>query len=131
VLLPLYLLSAIGIAAIGSVGATFALILLASCAAGIGVVAGQNVANAFAAMYYPTYIRATGVGWALGIGRIGAIVGPTIGGIMLALHFSRAEIFGAGAIPSGIAALAILGLLRLERAKEIAPPAQRPLSASH
>ena len=50
---------------------------------------------------------------------------------MLALHFSRVEIFGAGAIPSVIAALAILGLLRLESAKEIAPPAQRPLSASH
>jgi AAHS family 4-hydroxybenzoate transporter-like MFS transporter len=131
VLLPLYLLSAIGIAAIGSVGTTFALILLASCAAGVGVVAGQNVANAFAAMFYPTYIRATGVGWALGIGRIGAIVGPTVGGIMLALHWSSAEIFGAGAIPSVIAALAILGLLRLERAKETVPPAQQPLSASH
>ncbi|MGA2412078.1 MAG: MFS transporter, partial [Candidatus Binataceae bacterium] len=130
-LLPLYLLSAIGIAAIGLVGTTFALILLASCAAGVGVVAGQNVANAFAAMYYPAYIRATGVGWALGIGRIGAIVGPTVGGIMLALHFSRTEIFGAGAAPSVIAALAILGLLRLERAREIVPPAQRPLSASH
>jgi len=100
-------------------------------AAGAGVVAGQNVANAFAAMFYPTYIRATGVGWALGIGRIGAIVGPTVGGIMLALHWSRAEMFGAAAIPSVIAAFAILGLLSLERAKEIVPPAQQPLSSSH
>jgi MFS transporter, AAHS family, 4-hydroxybenzoate transporter len=131
VLLPLYLLAAIGIATIGSVGTSFTLILLASCAAGAGVVAGQNVANVFAAMFYPTYIRATGVGWALGIGRIGAIVGPTVGGIMLALHWSRAEIFGIGAIPSVIAALAILGLLSLERAKEIVPPAQQPLSSSH
>ncbi len=130
VLLPLYLLAAIGIAAIGSVGGSFLLILLVSCAAGVGIVTGQNVANAFAAVFYPTYIRATGVGWALGIGRIGAIVGPTVGGIMLAMHWTRAEIFGAGAIPSVIAALAVLGLIRLERAKKIAtPPAQRPLSA--
>jgi MFS transporter, AAHS family, 4-hydroxybenzoate transporter len=129
VLLPLYLLAAVGISAIGSVGTAFASILLSSCAAGAGVVTGQNVANAFAAIYYPTYIRATGVGWALGIGRIGAIAGPVAGGIMLALHWSRAEMFGAGAIPSLIAALAVLGLLRLGRTK-LTPSNEQAMSAS-
>jgi AAHS family 4-hydroxybenzoate transporter-like MFS transporter len=129
VLLPLYLLAAIGIAAIGSSGSSFALILLASCAAGVGIVTGQNCANAFAAVFYPTYIRATGVGWALGIGRIGAIVGPVVGGIMLGLHWSRPAIFGAGAIPALIAALAIVGLMWLDHTKQVAPPgARRPLS---
>jgi MFS transporter, AAHS family, 4-hydroxybenzoate transporter len=127
ILFPLYIIAAVGIAAIGSVGVVVPLILLASCAAGLGIVAGQNTANAFAAMYYPTYIRATGVGWALGIGRIGAIIGPTAGGVMLAMHWSRAEIFAAGAIPAVIAACAILGLMRLERAKAAAPGGQ-PLS---
>jgi AAHS family 4-hydroxybenzoate transporter-like MFS transporter len=129
-LLPLYVLAGISIAAIGSVGATFALIMLASCAAGLGIVAGQNIANAFAAVYYPTYIRATGVGWALGIGRIGAIIGPIAGGIMLSMHWSRAEIFAAGAIPCFIAALAILVLMRLERSKQQLTPGRQPLSAS-
>jgi MFS transporter, AAHS family, 4-hydroxybenzoate transporter len=122
-LLPLYLLAALGIAGIGFVGTTFPLIMLAACGAGVGIVTGQNVANAFAAMFYPTCIRATGVGWALGIGRIGAIVGPVVGGIMLALHFGRPEIFAIGAIPSVIAALAVFVLLRLERAKSRALPA--------
>jgi AAHS family 4-hydroxybenzoate transporter-like MFS transporter len=119
-LFPLYILAGLGIAAIGSVGTVFALILAASCAAGVGIVTGQNIANAFAAAYYPTYIRATGIGWALGIGRIGAIVGPTVGGVMLAMQWSRAAIFGAGALPCLIAVLAILGLMRLERAKSAA-----------
>jgi AAHS family 4-hydroxybenzoate transporter-like MFS transporter len=130
VLLPVYLLAAIGIAGIGLVGTAFALILLASCVAGVGVVTGQNVANAFAANFYPTYIRATGVGWALGIGRIGAIVGPIVGGLMLALHWSPAGIFVVGSIPALIAVFAILGLMRLERTKEITPSAPQPLSAT-
>jgi len=122
VLFPLYLLAAIGIAAIGFVGSYFALILLASCAAGAGIVAGQNVANAVAANFYPTYIRATGVGWALGVGRIGAIVGPTVGGVMLAMHMGRPEIFGLGAIPALFAALAVLGLRWLERRSKVIVP---------
>ncbi len=131
-LLPLYVLAAVGIAGIGSAGLAFPLILLTSCGAGVGIVTGQNVANAFAAIFYPTCIRATGVGWALGIGRIGAIVGPIVGGIMLALRFSRPVIFGIGAIPSLIAALAVFGLIWLGRTKEVAPPAaRRPLSTSH
>lgn len=130
-LLPLYLLAAVGIAGIGLAGVAFPLILLAACGAGIGIVSGQNVANAFAAIFYPTCIRATGVGWALGIGRIGAIAGPIVGGIMLALRFSRPEIFGFGAIPAAIAAFAVLGLLKLERTKKTtaAPQAPKPLSA--
>jgi MFS transporter, AAHS family, 4-hydroxybenzoate transporter len=129
VLLPLYLLAAAGIYAIGSVQAALGSILLASCAAGTGVVTGQNVANAFAAVYYPTYIRATGVGWALGIGRIGAIVGPAIGGIMLTLQWSRAELFGAGALPSLVAALAVLGLLWSTR-DQSRPSNEQAISAS-
>jgi MFS transporter, AAHS family, 4-hydroxybenzoate transporter len=129
-LLPLYILAAVGIAGIGSAGASFSLILLAACGAGVGIVTGQNVANAFAAMFYPTCIRATGVGWALGIGRIGAIVGPIVGGIMLALHFSRPAIFGFGAIPAVIAALAVFGLLKLEKAKKMTAPQQQSLASS-
>ncbi len=111
---PLFLLSGIGVAAIGSVGAALPLILAAAAIAGVGSVTGQNVANALTAAYYPTYIRATGVGWALGIGRIGAIVGPTAGGLMLALHWSTSSIFLVGAVPSFIAAAAALTMMRIE-----------------
>ncbi len=125
VMLPLYFLGALGIASIGLLERDFALVLFASCAAGFGVVSGQNCANAFAANFYPTYIRATGVGWALGIGRIGAIVGPSIGGAMLALHFNIAEIFSVGAVASLIAVLAVLALWYLDRASDNVLPVKR------
>jgi AAHS family 4-hydroxybenzoate transporter-like MFS transporter len=120
VLLLAYLLAALGIAALGSVGTGVGWLMLAACAAGGGVVGGQVTANAYAAAFYPTYIRATGVGWALGIGRVGAVVGPGVGGIMLALHWSRPSIFVASAVPALIAVLAVLALMHLERRK-IAP----------
>jgi AAHS family 4-hydroxybenzoate transporter-like MFS transporter len=75
--------------------------------AGAGVIGGQTGANALAASFYPTYIRSTGVGWALGIGRIGSIVGPVFGGIMLSLHLPLTTVFLAAAIPSLIGSTAI------------------------
>jgi AAHS family 4-hydroxybenzoate transporter-like MFS transporter len=117
IMLPAYLLAAVGIAALGSVGTTVVLLMLTATAAGIGIVCGQNTANAFAAAYYPTYIRATGVGWALGIGRIGAIIGPAVGGAMLSLEWSRQTILLVSAIPELVAVAAILILMRFERAR--------------
>jgi len=117
VMLPSYLLAAVGIAALGSVGTGAMLLMVTTLVAGIGIVCGQNTANAFAAAYYPTYIRATGVGWALGIGRIGAIIGPGIGGLMLALQWSRQTLLLATAVPELVAVAAILLLIRLDRGK--------------
>ena len=61
-------------------GSTVPALMLTTFGAGFCVVGGQNSANALAAIFYPTAMRATGVGWSLGIGRIGAILGPLIGG---------------------------------------------------
>lgn len=81
--------------------------LLGACVQ--GAQAGLNV---LAAVYYPTAIRSTGVGWALSIGRIGSIIGPTLGGAMLALQWTPQEIFRAGAVPAACAAVT-LGLTTL------------------
>lgn len=45
----------------------------------------------------------TGVGWALGIGRVGSIVGPLVGGMMLARHISTEMLLLAAAVPAVIA----------------------------
>ena len=71
-------------------------------AAGFFVIGGQFILNNFTAVAYPTALRATGVGMELGIGRIGAILGPTIGGVLDANAF-----FGAMAIASLLSGLAI------------------------
>jgi len=101
-----YFAAAVLIAAIGSAGARIELIGPTVFAAGFCVVGGQIGANALAAERYPTFIRATGVGWALGIGRIGSIIGPLVGGVMLALAWDLPVIFRAGAVPMLIAAAA-------------------------
>ena len=62
------------------------------------VVGGQPALNAMAATFYPTYMRSTGVGWCLGIGRIGAIVGPVVGGQLMAMQWSSEQIFFAAAV---------------------------------
>jgi len=89
------------------------LVSMAIFAAGFFVVGGQIAANALAAGFYPTSIRATGVGWALGIGRVGSIIGPLVGGILLAEKWSAASVFLAAAAAALCAALAALILSRL------------------
>lgn len=56
---------------------------------------------------------ATGVGWALGIGRVGSIVGPLVGGVLLTMKWSTAEVFVAAALAALCAALASFWLGRL------------------
>jgi len=105
-----FLLGAISVASLGYSHSIFS-IMCCTFFAGAGVIGGQTGANALAASFYPTYIRSTGVGWALGIGRIGSIVGPILGGLMLSLHWPLSTIFLAAAIPSlvGSAAIFLMG----------------------
>ena len=62
--------------------------------AGWCVVGGQPGLNALSASYYPTYLRSTGVGAGLGVGRLGAIVGPYIGSVLIARAWSRSSSSG-------------------------------------
>jgi AAHS family 4-hydroxybenzoate transporter-like MFS transporter len=110
-----YLFAAFAVAAIGFTGQSIALATLAIFCAGFCIVGGQIASNALAATYYPTMVRSTGVGWALGIGRIGSIVGPLIGGIMLARHVGAESLFMAAAVPALCASLAALALVRIAR----------------
>jgi len=75
---------------------------------GICVQGAQAGLNALAAMFYPTAIRATGIGWALGVGRVGSIVGPSVGGLLLSMQWTPNRIFMAGMAPAVFAAAAIV-----------------------
>jgi MFS transporter, AAHS family, 4-hydroxybenzoate transporter len=101
------------VGAIGQLGHSAVLVSLAIFAAGFCVVGGQIAANALTAGFYPTSVRASGVGWALGIGRIGSIVGPLVGGALLAAKWSTAAVFMTAAAAAFVAALAALVLSRL------------------
>jgi AAHS family 4-hydroxybenzoate transporter-like MFS transporter len=69
---------------------------------------GQKSVIALAAIYYPTSIRSTGVGWALGIGRLGGIGGPRLIAALLAYHLDAQHILYVAGIPMLIAGLLIL-----------------------
>ncbi len=103
-----YLVGAVFIALIGHTAASTALLVIAVAVAGFCASGGQVGANALAAGFYPTTNRATGVAWALGIGRIGSILGSMAGGWMLALNWSLTTVFEIVAIPALIAAVAVM-----------------------
>src|SRR5690606_18340502 len=95
--------------------------------AGATVIGTQILLYACAAQFYGLSIRSTGLGWASGIGRNGAIVGPLLGGALLGINLPLQLNFIAFAIPGVIAALAMT-LFVLSRRPERAAPA--PLMAA-
>jgi AAHS family 4-hydroxybenzoate transporter-like MFS transporter len=108
-----YFIAVFAVGAIGELGHNAFLIWVAIFASGFCVVGGQIAANALAAAFYPTSVRATGVGWALGIGRVGSIVGPLVGGVLLTMKWSTESVFMAAAAAALCAALAAFSLSRI------------------
>lgn len=99
---------------------TPAALIAAAAAAGFCMVGTNGLASAFAGRYYPAAIRATGVGWGLGMGRLGSILGSLAGGVLLSLDVSMQTLFACFSVPALVAALCIL-LVR--RSPELAPSA--------
>ncbi|MFJ8066855.1 MFS transporter [Psychrobacillus sp. NPDC096426] len=67
----------------------------------------STVNNAYLSLFYPTFIRSTGIGWSLGIGRFGAVIGPIFGGFLLDLSLPTHVNFIGFAFPGVLAAIAI------------------------
>jgi AAHS family 4-hydroxybenzoate transporter-like MFS transporter len=103
------------IPSLASTASALAAMLATVFVLGVCVQGAQAGLNALAAMFYPTAIRATGIGWALGVGRVGSIVGPSVGGLLLSLQWTPDRIFMAGAAPAMCAAAAILAASALPR----------------
>jgi AAHS family 4-hydroxybenzoate transporter-like MFS transporter len=110
VLLIGFFIGAVSIGMIGVVAATLSLLVLAVFLAGWGVVGNQGTLNALAATYYPTYLRSTGVGWCLGIGRIGAIVGPLFAGELMRRSLPTQQLFFTVAVLAFVATVLMFTL---------------------
>jgi AAHS family 4-hydroxybenzoate transporter-like MFS transporter len=73
---------------------------------GVGIGGGcQGGINSLSTLSYPAAIRSTGAGWALGVGRIGTIAGPLLGGVLLGLGVQTQYIFVAASFPVFSAAM--------------------------
>ena len=108
-----YFIAVFAVGAIGQLSHSVIFVSMAIFAAGFCIVGGQIAANALAAGFYPTAVRATGVGWALGIGRVGSIVGPLVGGALLIAKWSTEAVFMVAAGAAFCAALAAFSLGRI------------------
>ena len=74
---------------------------------GVLLQGGYNGVWPLAAGAYPSAIRATGVGWAIGIGRSGAIIGPWLGGMLMTAHVPLGGLFAAFCVPLLLCASAV------------------------
>jgi len=109
-----FLWAAVWIVVTAEAGTSVPLLITAMLASGVGIIGGQNGSHALSSEYYPTAIRATGVGWALGIGRIGSIAGPLIGGYLLTQGGGARQVLWMACIPALIAtaAAAVIALIQ-------------------
>jgi MFS transporter, AAHS family, 4-hydroxybenzoate transporter len=110
VLTTSFAVATVTIALVGQPGLSIALLFVFVFIAGWCVVGGQPGINALAGTFYPTSLRSTGVGWGLGVGRAGAIVGPVVGGEFLRRQWSTRDIFFAASVPALISTIALLTL---------------------
>src|SRR5688572_27986861 len=113
VLVVTIFLATISDALIGQPGRGFATVSVIVFIAGWCIVGGQPGLNTLAATYYPTTARSPGAGAALGVGRLGAILGPYATGLLLAQQWSGHQLFWAAAVPSLITTIVLFVLLNV------------------
>lgn len=106
VLVAMYALAAVSITLLGYKVSTPVLFLLVGLA-GASTIGTQIVTYAYAGQFYPMAVRSTGIGWASGVGRSGAILAPIVIGTLVGMALPLQMNFLAIAIPAVIAAIAV------------------------
>lgn len=110
-----------------------ALLLMVFGGVGLGLQAGMIGQAAVAVTLYPQATVTAGVGWAASMGRLGSVVGPIFGGVLIGLGVDTSVIVLSVCVPVIIALLLVLILGRITAAKATVPtslqPAQSPLTA--
>ncbi|CAH2775822.1 MAG: benzoate MFS transporter BenK [uncultured Paraburkholderia sp.] len=119
VLASMYALAAVSISLLGMYLPTWALFIVVGLA-GASTIGTQILTYAYAGQFYPSSIRSTGIGWASGVGRSGAILGPIIIGILVEMALPLSLNFVAIALPAVVATIAVLVMNR-SRSDESAP----------
>lgn len=99
-----FTLGAVAIGLIGHAGGALGLLYTFTFVAGFFSIGAQMCTVALCANFYETFLRATGLGWSMGISRIGAIAGPVLGGVLLGAGVTAPTLFiVAGVISLGAA----------------------------
>ena len=104
-------LAVVSMIAFGAVGMDLLVLLSTAFVLGFFVLGCTVGLYAIVPNLYPPSIRTTGTGWAIGIGRLGAIAGPYFGGVFIGLGWERAQYFLVMSVPllAGAAIVFFLG----------------------
>lgn len=124
VLVGMYLLAAASITLLGYPVPTPVLFVLVGLA-GASTIGTQIVTYAYVGQYYPMAVRSTGIGWASGVGRSGAILAPIVIGSLVAMALPLEKNFLAIALPAVVAAAAVFCIQHSRAAQ-----GQRPTAAA-
>jgi AAHS family 4-hydroxybenzoate transporter-like MFS transporter len=119
-MLPITLLFALGIPSVGIIGFIGDypdLLTVAAFFVGASAVGAILSVHSIAASFYPTSVRSSGMGWALGIGRFGAVLGPLVGGLLISLKFTMQQLFLVAMVPFILATIASFFLSRMHAAR--------------
>ena len=100
----------LSIAAIGLLTLPYAVLLIVLFLIGACTVGSMTGINGFTGASYPARVRNTGMGWALGIGRLGGIAGPWVGGYLLGLGFPPRQIFLVACVTASMATVTMIAL---------------------
>jgi AAHS family 4-hydroxybenzoate transporter-like MFS transporter len=115
-----YVAAGLALCVLGMVTHQFSALMVMAFLTGAGVAGSQTGANALAASMYPTGSRASGVAWALGVGRFGSVLGSSLGGVLIAVSADLTQAFRVVAIPAFAAAVLILAMNHLRRKSRMA-----------
>jgi MFS transporter, AAHS family, 4-hydroxybenzoate transporter len=115
-----YAVGAVFIAAIALVAMPYLLLAIVIFFCGMTIIGSQTGANAACGKLYPARMRTSGLGWALGIGRLGGIAAPVLGGYLLSLGMPPPQIFVSACGFALIAAIATALLGLRHRAERVA-----------
>jgi MFS transporter, AAHS family, 4-hydroxybenzoate transporter len=117
-----YAIAALAVVSIGYFGASRLYIMASTACVGFFLIGSQLSLTAYIGNYYPTAVRATGIGVTQAIGRCGSLVGPLLGGFLLSLGMLAQHLFQWGAIPALLAMSALL-VFHFMQKTTAAPPA--------
>jgi AAHS family 4-hydroxybenzoate transporter-like MFS transporter len=109
------------IAAVGLANPPHDLLLLAIFLMGCCTVGSMTGINGMTAALYPARVRTTGMGWALGIGRLGGIGGPWLGGVLLTMGWPPRQIFLCACVTALIGTFCVVMLHIVKRRRTMEP----------
>ncbi|MBO0708879.1 MAG: MFS transporter [Candidatus Dormibacteraeota bacterium] len=105
-----YGLGALAVMCVGQAGTSVGWLLSTAFVAGFFAIGAQLCTVSLLAIYYDTRLRATGVGWGMGCGRVGGIIGPVVGGWLVAASVSTGAIFVIAGLVCAACAVTVFAL---------------------